>query len=70
MCGGDLRHFGEVLLEQTGEVFSLEIVCDLGEVLEFTEEHGEFLALCLQRHVLMSREDRLGDLRREVLGQL
>ena len=62
----DLRHFGEVVIEQLREVFRLHLVGDLGETDEVGEANGELLALADDLDVLLAGEDRVVDLRRQV----
>ena len=65
-----VRHLGQVLVEQRGQVLRLQPLGGAGEVLDVGEEDRELLALGGDRHVLLAAEDALVDLRREVLGDL
>jgi hypothetical protein len=66
MLKGDLRHLGEILVEETGQILRLEIVGDLGEILDIAEKDGELLALRLERDRMLAGKDRLVDLWRQV----
>jgi hypothetical protein len=66
----DLRHLGEIAVEQVGELFGLKIVRRGGEIGDVGEEDGELLAVGRDLHALRAGEDGVVDLRREVFRQL
>ena len=66
----DLRHFGQVVVEELGQVLGFHLVGDLGEADEVGEAHRELLALADDLDVLLAGEDRVVDLRRQILREL
>jgi hypothetical protein len=59
----DVRHFGQIAVEQVGEILRFELVGGLGEVDDVREEDGQFLAVRRDLDILRTGEDRVVDLR-------
>jgi hypothetical protein len=57
-------------VEQVRQVVRMEVGSGLSEVLDVRKEDGHRLAFCLDGHFLPPVEDRLVDLRRQVMRQL
>ncbi len=66
----DVRHFGQITVEQMGEVFRFELVGGLGEIDHVGEEDGQLLAVRGDLDILRAGEDRVVDLRREIFREL
>src|SRR5262245_16318064 len=66
----DLRHFGEIVVEELGEVLRLHLVRDLGEADEVGKADRELLACADDLDVLLAGEDRIVYLRRQVFREL
>ena len=66
----DLRHFGEIVVEELGEVLELHFVGDFGETDEVGKANRELLALADDLDVLLAGEDRIVNLRRQVFREL
>ena len=70
MLERDVRHLGQIAVEQIGEVLGFELVGGLGEIDHVGEEDGELLAARGDLDILRAGEDRVVDLRREIFRQL
>ena len=66
----DIRHLGEIAVEQVGEVLRFELVGGLGEIHHVGEEDGQLLAVGSDLDALRAGEDRIVDLRRKIFRQL
>src|SRR5215213_4772540 len=66
----DLRHLGQVVVEELGQVLGFHLVGGLGEAGDVGEADRQLLALARDGDVLAAGEDRVVDLRRQVLGEL
>jgi hypothetical protein len=66
----DVRHFGQIAVEQVGEILRFELVGGLGEVDDVREEDGQFLAVRRDLDILRTGEDRVVDLRGKIFRQL
>ena len=67
---GNAGHLGEILVEQLGQIFGFQSIGRLGEPRDVREEYGQLLAAARDLHLLLAAEDRLIDLRREILREL
>ena len=67
---GDLRHLGEIFIEQIGQFLRLQSLGGVREVLDVGEEDGQLLALGGDDGVAGSAENRLVDLGRQIFGNL
>ena len=67
---GDLRHLGEILVEQERDLLRLQALRGRGEILDIGEEDGELLALGVDGDVLLAAENARVDLRREIVRDL
>ena len=67
---GDLRHFGQILIEELGELLGLHLVGGLGEAGEIGEAYRQLLPLAGDPDILTAGEDRAVHLRREIFRQL
>mgnify|MGYP007079440158 CR=1 FL=1 len=63
MPRGNRRHLGEILVEQRRQLFGLQRLGGLGEILDVGKEHRELLTLGRDRGVLLAGENRPVDLR-------
>ena len=66
----DVRHFGEVAVQEVGQVLGFELLGGLGEIDHVGEEDGELLAVGGHLDALRAGEDGIVDLRREIFRQL
>jgi hypothetical protein len=66
----DVRHFGQIAVEQADEILRFELVGGLGEVDDVREEDGQFLAVRRDLDILRTGEDRVVDLRGKIFRQL
>ena len=66
----DVRHLGEVAVQEVGKVLRLELLGGLGEIDHVGEEDGELLAVGGHLDALRAGEDGIVDLRREIFRQL
>jgi len=70
MFKGDHGHLREILVQEARKILRLEILGNLGEILDITEEDGELFTLGFERHILTTGKNGLIDLWREILGEL
>ena len=66
----DVRHLGQIAVEQIGQLLRFELVGGLGEIDHVGEEDGQLLAVRRDLDILRAGEDRVVDLRREIFREL
>ncbi len=66
MLEDDLGHLGQIVVQLVHELFGLHPFRRRGEAPDVGEEDGEELPTGRQGDIALAREDRLGELRREV----
>ena len=66
----DLRHLGQVLIEDIRQLLGFQLVGGFGEACDVGEEDGQLLALGGYLDRLRAAEDRPVNLRRQILRQL
>src|ERR1700739_373956 len=57
VADGDLRHFGQILIEQVRQLLGFETVGGLGEIGDVREEYGQLLPLGGDSGALSAGED-------------
>ena len=67
---GDLRHLGQIMVQQPGQVLGLQPIRRLGEARDVRKENGQLFPATRDFDFLFSGEDRLVYLRRKVLREL
>ena len=67
---GDMRHLREVFVQEFRNLFGLKPFGREREILDVRKEHRQLLALGRDRYILLAREDRSVDLRRQILSDL
>ena len=70
MRQGDLGHFGEILVQQFGDLFRLQAFGRGGEILDVGKEDRQPFALGMDGDVLLPAENALVDLRRQIARDL
>ena len=70
MLEGNCGHLGEILVEEEGDLLRLQALRGSGEILDIGEEDSELLAPGVNGDVLLTAENALVDLRREIVRDL
>src|SRR6266567_3257331 len=58
MIESDLRHLGEVVVEQTGQLLGFKIIGRSGEIRDVREEHGQLLSVRSDLDAALAGENR------------
>jgi hypothetical protein len=66
----DVGHLGKILVEQSGNLFGLQAFRCRGKILDVGKKDRKFLALGVDRYVLLTAENALVDLRRQIARNL
>ncbi len=66
----DFRHLRQILIDDLGQFFGFEPVGGLGKADNVGKEHCQLFARAGDLDLLLATEDRIVDLRREILRQL
>src|SRR5262249_4835422 len=66
----NFRHFGQVMVEQLREILRLHFVSNLGESNQIGEADRKLLAFADDLNLLLAREDRIINLRRQIFRKL
>src|SRR5262245_62276050 len=70
MLEGDRRHLREILIEEKRDLLWLQVLRGGGEILDVGEEDSELFALGVNSNVLLTAENALVDLWREIVREL